>query len=158
MNRLRLKKTCKMKTCGWFNTYSEISPFEMGGNSLHRRSATNRNWVYQSKLESELRNRVWCSKLNSFYRPTWILVPLTSLLPPTNQVEGRQCFQSCLTVILSMGRGIPCDNLSMMHWTPPYKDPPSQTCSNLFNLDVTVQGPVHCGQLVQLASGGFASY
>ena len=36
--------------------------------------------------------------------------------------------------------------------------PPSQTCSNLFNLDVTVQGPAHCGQLVQLASGGFASY
>ena len=66
-------------------------------------------------------------------------VPLTSLLPLANQVEGRQCFQSCLTVILSMGRGIPCDHLSMMHWTSPYKDPPPpprhvQTCSTWTSL------------------------
>ena len=126
----------------------------MGGNSLRRRSATNRNWVYQSKLESELRNRVWCSKLNSFCRPTRMQLPLTSLLPPANQIEGRLCFQSCLSVILSGGRS----HVTITHDA----------------LYLTIQGPPPSLRHVQLgphckgtsllwtthtvASGRFASY
>ena len=31
--------------------------------------------------------------------------------------------------------------LSMMHWKPLYRDTPRLTCSNLFYLDLIVQGP-----------------
>ena len=45
----------------------------------------------------------------------------------------------CLSVCLFPGGRVPVWPLSMMHWISPYRDP--LDCSNLFNLDLTVQPP-----------------
>ena len=67
---------------------------------------------------------------------------------------------------------VPMWPLPMMHWTSPYRDlglaPSPQTCSNLFNVDLTVQSPPPprprtCSNLiimkhVRLTSGQLTSY
>ena len=64
------------------------------------------------------------------------------LLPPVNEVAGRLCFQSCLSVILSCHTPYPalvppCSTLAK----------PPKICSNLFNLDLTAECPATCSNL-----------
>ena len=46
-----------------------------------------------------------------------------NLLLPTNEVAGRECFRSYLSVCLSTGVGVPMWPLLMLPWTLPYRDP-----------------------------------
>ena len=75
--------------------------------------------------------------------------------PPTKLEEGNVFNRVRPSAILSR-EGVFHVTITMVHWTSPYRDPsalsvlppvqgppgpgPLQTCSNLFNLDLTVQG------------------
>ena len=65
-----------------------------------------------------------------------------------NVIDLSKC--NVLSVRLSTGTAGPMWPLLMMHWTSPNRDSP-KTCSNLFNMDLTVQGLLdmfklaHCG-------------
>ena len=73
------------------------------------------------------------SQTRSFPIEDW---DASRLLPPANEVVGRSCSQSCLSVCLSVHgeEGVPMWPLSMMHWT--YRDH-----SGMFKL---VQLGPHC--------------
>ena len=63
------------------------------------------------------------------------------LLLPTNEIVGRECFQSCLSVC---PQGGPCTGLQSCPTIqgPGAEGPPRPlTCSNFFNLDLIVQSP-----------------
>ena len=69
-------------------------------------------------------------------------VRLIIFLPSANKVAGKQCFQSCVSVSLSVHRGSPTQTLSMVLWTSLYRTAPLLRHRALA-LPHTVQASLH---------------
>ena len=117
-------------------------------------------WWYLQKQVQPYHNTCYISCVTN--APNWITLKFSYFLrprcyfcyrPPTDLWKGVFS-RVCPLVILTRGEALPCDHylwfLGPHHtWTssPLYSPPPQKiifqtwTCSNMFNLDLTIQGP-----------------